>query len=124
MILTDLSKAIRKLSEKISFHRHFNKTINIILHKIYNENKISTTLKKRTLKKLLHGACTKIPFFANGELYRQIDGIATGSRLSPTLANIIMITLEYAIIKDFLHNDIIKFYVRPGSNVALFMRRI
>ena len=43
-----------------------NKTINIILDKIYNENKILTTLKKHTHKKLLHDACTKTPFFANG----------------------------------------------------------
>ena len=83
--------------------------INIILHKIYNENKIETALKKR---KLLHDACTKAPFFANGELYRPIDSVATSSPLSPTLANIIMIALEDAIIKDLLNNDIIKFYVR------------
>ena len=35
-----------------------------------------------------------------------------GSPLSPTLANIITIALEDAIIKDLLHNDNIKFYVR------------
>ena len=88
-----------------------NKKINIILHKIYNENKIATTLKKRTLKKPLHDPCTKTPFFANGELYRQIDGVAMGPPLTPILANIIMIALEDAIITDLLHNDIIKFYV-------------
>ena len=48
----------------------------------------------------------------NGKLFRQIDGIAMGSPLSPTLANIIMIALEDAILKDFLQNDIIKFCVR------------
>ena len=80
--------------------RYLNKTINIILHKIYHEKKVSTTLK-HTLKKLLHDACTKTPFFANRELYQQIDGIAMGSPLSPNLANIIMIALEDEIVKIF-----------------------
>ena len=35
-----------------------------------------------------------------------------GSPLSPTLANIIMIALIDAIIKDLLDNNIIKFYIR------------
>ena len=99
-----------------------NKTINIILHKIYDENKISTKLKKRTVKNLLHNACTKTLFFANGELYQQIDGIAMGSPLSPTLANIIMIALEDAIIKDLLHNDIIKFYVRYVDGILVLAK--
>ena len=64
------------------------------------------------MKKLLHDDCTKTPFFANGELYRQIVGIAVRIPLCPTLANIIMLALEDAILKDFLHNDIIKFCVR------------
>ena len=65
--------------------------------------------KKRTLKKLLHDACTKTPFFANGELYQQIDGVAMGLPLNPIPANIIMIALECSY-KDLLHKDIIKFY--------------
>ena len=57
------------------------KTINIILDKIYNKKEISTSLKKRTLKKLLLDSCTKTPFSINGELYKQIDGVAMGSPL-------------------------------------------
>ena len=64
------------------------------------------------MKKLLHDDCTKTPFFANGELYRQIVGIAMGLPLTPTVANIIMIALEDAVLKDLLYNDIIKFCVR------------
>ena len=37
------------------------KTINIILDRIYNKNLINTSLKKRTLKKLLLDCCTKPP---------------------------------------------------------------
>ena len=38
------------------------KTIEIILNRVYSEKKISTTLSKRTLKKLLLDACTKTAF--------------------------------------------------------------
>jgi hypothetical protein len=64
-----------------------DKTVRIVLKKIYDENII-------TLKKLLLDACTKTQFFANGDLYKQIDGVSLGSPLSPTLANIIMIALR------------------------------
>ena len=89
-----------------------DKTVQIVLKKIYDENIITTTVKKRTLKKLLLDACTKTQFFANGDLYKQIDGVSMGSPLSPTLANIIMIALEDEIIKDLFENETIKFYVR------------
>lgn len=87
-----------------------DKTVQIVLKKIYDENIITTTLKKRTLKKLLLDACTKTQF--NGDLYRQIDGVSMGSPLSPTLANINMVALEDEIIKDLFENETIKFYVR------------
>ena len=40
------------------------------------------------------------------------DGVAMGSPVSPTLANVIMIALEDAIVKylPHRHNNIIKFY--------------
>jgi hypothetical protein len=50
----------------------------------------------------------KLDFFANGDLYKQIDGVSMGSPLSPTLANIIMIALEDEIIKDLFENETIK----------------
>ena len=88
------------------------KTVKIILNKIYNEKIITTTLKKQTMKELLLVVCTKTQFYVNGVLHQQIDGVSMGSPLSPTLANIIMIALEDEIVKDLFDSDIIKFYVR------------
>ena len=39
------------------------KTVNIILHWIYNKKGLATSLRKRTPKKLLLDSCTKTPFF-------------------------------------------------------------
>ena len=38
------------------------KTVNIILDRIYKDKRITTSLNKRTLKKLLLDSCTKTPF--------------------------------------------------------------
>ncbi len=88
------------------------KTINIILDRIYNKKEINTTLKKRTLKKLLLDCCTKTPFSINGELFKQTDGVAMGSPLGPTLANIIMTTFEDEIVRQLIDSNVIKFYAR------------
>ena len=80
------------------------KTINIILDRIYNKNEINTTLKKRTLKKLLLDCCTKTPFSINGELFKQIDSVAMGSPLGPTLANI-MTTFEDEIVRQLIDSN-------------------
>ncbi len=64
------------------------------------------------MKKLLLDSCTKTPFSINGELYKQIDGVAMGSPLGPTLANIIMTTFEEEIIRKLIDSNLIKFYAR------------
>ena len=88
------------------------KTVHIILHRIYNEKQLDTSLKKLTLKKLLLDSCTNTPFLTNGNPYKQIDGVAMGSPLGSTLANITTTALEEDIVKRLIDSKIIKFYVR------------
>ena len=88
------------------------KTINIILDRIYNKNLINTSLTKRTLKKLILDCCTKTPFSINGQLFKQIDGVAMGSLLGPTLANIIMTVFDDEIVRKLIDSNVIKFYAR------------
>ena len=99
-------------------------TVEIILNKIYEEKMITTTLKKRTMKKLLLDACIKTQFFVNGDIYKQIDGVSVGSPLSPTLANIIMIALEDGMMKDLFDNGIIKLYVRYVETHYSWLNRL
>ena len=72
----------------------------------------NTSPKKRTLKKLLLDCCTKTPFSINGQLFKQTDGVAMGSPLGPTLANIFMTAFEDEIVRKLIDSDVIKFYVR------------
>ena len=60
-----------------------SRTINIILDRIYNQNLLTTNIKKRTLKKLLKDCCTKSAFTFNNVIYEQIDDVSMGSCLGP-----------------------------------------
>ena len=57
-----------------------NRTFNIILDLVYNENLVNTNLGKKTLKKLIKDTCSKTVFTANKTLYQKIDGVSMGWR--------------------------------------------
>ena len=98
------------------------KTIEIILKKIYTEKVISTTIKKRTLKKLLLDCCTKNAFSFNNKLYEQTDGVSMGSSLGPVMANIIMAELEREIIEPLIEDGTLKFYTRYVDDTLVLMK--
>ena len=89
-----------------------NRTIKIILKRIIEDKVIHTTLRKRTMKKLIIDSCTKTAFSFNNKIYKQIDGVLMGSPLGPVLTNIIMTELEKIIVKDLVDKSLIKVYMR------------
>ena len=89
-----------------------NETIDIILTKVYDENKIDAKIPKSILKELLCLCTRHVHFKFNNEIYIQCDGVAMGSPLGPLLANIFMISLEdSALPKSELYLCIWKRYV-------------
>ncbi len=74
------------------------KTIDIILRKVYQEKLVKTKIKWKDMKKLLY-LCTKEGHFTfNGETYVQIDGVMMGSPLGSLIANIFMCELENNLV--------------------------
>ena len=67
-------------------------TINICADALYRDNQLK--LLKCNFIELMRKATSAIEFSFNGEMYRQKDGVAMGSPLGPTLANIFMGYLE------------------------------
>ena len=65
-----------------------DETINIIIEKLFSEDETVHNLNKDQFKCLLTLAAEEAFFLFNGELYQQVDGVAMGSPLGPTLANI------------------------------------
>ena len=98
------------------------KTINIILKKVYEEKVINTTIKKNTMRKLIKDTCKKTAFVFDNEIYEQIDGVSMGSPLAPVLANIVMTELENTIIKRLFDNGKIKFYCRYVDDTLLLIK--
>ena len=98
------------------------KTVNIILDRVYKQKVITTNLKKRTLKKLIIDTCSKTAFSCNNVLYEQIDGVSMGACLGPVLANIIMTELEKVVVDKMIDNGLIKFYARYVDDTLLLVK--
>ena len=64
-----------------------NETINNCVSDLHNKNRYNEKLSKRDLFKLLETATSKSFFIFDSILYKQVDRVAMGSPLGPTLAN-------------------------------------
>ena len=85
-------------------------TIDLILEKIYRDKVIKTKLKREELRNLLEICTKEMHFSFNGEIYKQVNGVAMGSPLGPVIANIFMAELEKQIIPQL------------GNRVSLWKR--
>ena len=99
-----------------------NRTIKIILDRIYDQNQIQTTLKKRTLKKLISDCCSKTAFSFGNEIYKQTDGVSMGSSLGPVLANIILTEFEKTVVQELINCGTIKYYKRYVDDTLLLIK--
>ena len=99
-----------------------NKTIQVILDRVYNKKQIATNLKKSTLKKLILDTCSKTAFLSGGTIYEQKDGVSMGSSLGPVLANIIMTELERVVVDRLIQSGCIKFYARYVDDTLLLVK--
>ena len=72
------------------------RTINIILEKVYNHPTIKApAIPERTLRELLLICTREVPFKdSEGKMYIQVDGVSMGSPLGPTFANFFMAEVE------------------------------
>jgi hypothetical protein len=76
-------------------------TCNIILELLFpNNDSFVHGFSKKQFTELLNLATSNSYFLFNKELYHQIDGVAMGSPLGPTLANIFMCNLETMIFSN------------------------
>ena len=77
-----------------------DETIDICVDRIYKRKKKVKGLLKRHFKQLLIHATKSSCFLFNGTYYCQIDGVAMGSPLGPTLANIFLAHYEEKWLND------------------------
>ena len=82
-----------------------NETINNCVSDLHNQNFYNGELSKRSLFKFLQTATSESSFVFDYLLYKQVDGVAMGSPLDPTLANAFLCHYE----KEWLNNCSIHF---------------
>ena len=69
-------------------------TIKNCVNDLFSNNFYSGRLSRKDLYDLLKIATTKSSFIFDNKLYKQIDGVAMGSSLGPTLANAFLFHYE------------------------------
>ena len=107
--------------ESLFTNKPLNKTINIILDRIYRQKLLKTNLKKRTMKKLLLDSCTKNAFSYN-VIYQQCDEVSIGSSLAQVLANIILTEFEKVVVTPLMKSGILKFYCRYVDDTLVLVK--
>ena len=102
--------------KSLSTYVPLDETIEIILNRIYNKNKISTDITKNEMKELLN-LCTKsVHFTFNGNTYVQDDSVALGQ----VLANIFMVDLEQSVIRTLM--DKMKCWMRYVDDTLCYIK--
>ena len=71
-----------------------NETINNCISDLHNKNIYNLKFSERDLLKLLKTATKKSSFIFDYLLYEQVDGVAMGSYLAPSLANVFLCHYE------------------------------
>ena len=75
-------------------------TTQIIANDLFDKDNLNTPpMEKHAFIKLMKLA-TQGMFLYNGELFKQIDGVAMGSPLGPTLANFFLANLENKLLNE------------------------
>ena len=100
------------------------RTLNIILARIFNKKLIDTNLRKSTLRKLILDTCTKTVFSCNNKLFEQTVGVSMGGSIGPVLANIIMTEFEQneIVVKPLIVRKLITFYCRYVDDTLLLIK--
>ena len=84
--------------ESLFTNAPLQKSINVILKRIYDDKLIHNYIKKNAMCKLIKDTCKKTAFSFDNIIYEQVDGVGMGSPLASVLANIIMTELEKKLL--------------------------
>ena len=75
-------------------------TIKICCDSLYKNRELLSNISKNQFEKLLRPALCSNCFFFDGIVYQQVDGVAMGSPLGPSLANAFLAHYEQTWLND------------------------
>ena len=98
-----------------------DETIDICVDNLYNDNENPPNIPRHDFCHLLNITTKESFFMFNNKYYKQVDGVAMISPLSPTLANIFMCSCESKWVRDCPNDFKPVFYRRYVDDIfALF----
>ena len=89
-------------SESLSTNIPLEETIKICCDSLYKNQELLCNISKNQFEKLLRAALSNNYFLFDGIIYQQIDGVAMGSPLGPSLANAFLAHYEQIWLNDCL----------------------
>ncbi|XP_064098125.1 uncharacterized protein LOC135209357 [Macrobrachium nipponense] len=99
-------------------------TIQIILNKLFpDDDALFHNFSKNLFKQFLELAVLDTAFIFNGVLYKQVEGMAMGSPLGPTFANIFMNSLEEHIMDTCPLSFLPLFYKRYVDDTFVLFKQ-
>ena len=98
-----------------------NRTIDLILRRIYDHKELETSITKSEMKEM-PTLCTKnVHFTYNRKIFVQTDGVAMGSPLGPVLADIFMTELEKTLLPN-IYIRYIKYWRRYVDDTISYVK--
>ena len=96
-----------------------DETINICVNNVFGNKKRVMGLLKKDFKQLLTLSVKSSCFVFNNVYYQQVDGVAMGSPLGPTLGNLFFVNYESKWLKECSVQFAPKYYPRYVDNIFL-----
>ena len=96
-----------------------DRTIDIVLRRIYDKHELQTSIARSEMKKLLILCAKNVHFTFDNVIKVQNDGMAMGSPLRPVLSDIFMIELETSLSPELI--DYIQFWKRYVDDTICFI---
>ena len=97
-------------------------TIKICCDSLYKNQELLCNISKNQFQKLLRGALSNNYFLFDGSIYQQIDGIAMGSPLGPSLANAFLAHYEQVWLDDCPEEFKSAYYKRYVDDILVLFR--
>ena len=97
-------------------------TIKICCDSLYKNQELLRNISKNQFEKLLRAALSNNYFLFDGSIYQQIDGVAMGSPLGPSLANAFLAHYEQVWLDDCLDELEPVYYKRYVDDILVLFR--
>ena len=99
-----------------------DETIDICVNNVFGNKKRFKGLLEKDFKQFLTLSVKSSCFLLNNVYYQQVDGVAMGSPLGPTLANLFLVNYERKCLKECPVQFALKYYCRYVDDIFLLFK--